>query len=59
MKEADVVDLPLSALSLLFMFMFFIWSATSDFVIWLLLFPASDPLDQKLVLAAVPVIQNV
>ncbi|AHA79567.1 Hypothetical Protein U712_18180 [Bacillus subtilis PY79] len=59
MKEADVVDLPLSALSLLFMFMFFIWSAMSDFVIWLLLFPPSDPLDQKLVLAAVPVVQNV
>ncbi|CCU60705.1 hypothetical protein EH11_00531 [Bacillus subtilis] len=33
MKEADVVDLPL------FMFMFFISSATSDFVIWLILFP--------------------
>ncbi|AFI30218.1 hypothetical protein MY9_3686 [Bacillus sp. JS] len=56
MKEADVVDLPL------FMFMFFIGSATSDFVIWLILFPLLiryDPLDQKLVLAAVPVVQNV
>ncbi|RAP07999.1 hypothetical protein HS3_01934 [Bacillus subtilis] len=32
MKETDAVDLPLSALSLLFMFMFFIRSITSDFV---------------------------
>ncbi|RPJ98664.1 hypothetical protein BSBH6_04193 [Bacillus subtilis] len=32
-------SMPLTVLSLLFMFMFFIDSAASDFVIWLILFP--------------------
>nr|WGD91495.1 hypothetical protein P5665_08060 [Bacillus subtilis] len=42
--------------------MFFIGSTTSDFVIWLISFPLLiryDSLNQKLVLAAVPVVQNV
>ncbi|WP_322011030.1 hypothetical protein [Bacillus sp. V26] len=65
-RKHGLWSMPLTVLCLLVIFMFCIDSASPDFIVWLILFPLLTLLaamvtlwDQKLVLAAVPIVQNV